>query len=98
MDGSVQLEMRFGANNYAPMPVTIARGKGVLFATAHLGNWELGITYLVEKGYAVSGVYAPYREDDVVRWIMAHRAELARNAPDAEVKPVELARWMLGLA
>ena len=29
MDGSVQLEMRFGANNYAPMPVTIARGKGV---------------------------------------------------------------------
>ena len=29
MDGSVQLEMRFGAPNYAPMPVTIVRGKGV---------------------------------------------------------------------
>ncbi|GAB1715151.1 MAG: aminotransferase [Nitrobacter sp.] len=29
MDGSVQLEMRFGAANYAPMPVTLARGKGV---------------------------------------------------------------------
>ncbi|WP_438274066.1 ornithine--oxo-acid transaminase [Nitrobacter sp.] len=29
MDGSVQLEMRFGASNYAPMPVTLARGKGV---------------------------------------------------------------------
>ena len=29
MDGSVQLEMRFGASNYAPMPVTLVRGKGV---------------------------------------------------------------------
>jgi ornithine--oxo-acid transaminase len=29
MDGSVQLETRFGAANYAPMPVTLARGKGV---------------------------------------------------------------------
>ena len=29
MDGSVQLEMRFGAANYAPMPVTLARGKGI---------------------------------------------------------------------
>jgi ornithine--oxo-acid transaminase len=28
MGGSVQLEMRFGASNYAPMPVTIVRGKG----------------------------------------------------------------------
>ena len=29
MNGSVQLEMRFGASNYAPMPVTIVRGQGV---------------------------------------------------------------------
>jgi ornithine--oxo-acid transaminase len=29
MDGSVQLEVRYGASNYAPMPVTIVRGEGV---------------------------------------------------------------------
>ena len=29
MDRSVDLEMCFGASNYAPMPVTIVRGKGV---------------------------------------------------------------------
>lgn len=29
MDGSVQLEMRYGATNYAPLPVTIVRGQGV---------------------------------------------------------------------
>ena len=35
---------------------------------------------------------------DCLRWIMVHRAELNRNAPGAPVVPVELARWMLGLA
>lgn len=35
---------------------------------------------------------------ECLRWIMAHRAELARNAPGAAVVPVDLARWMLGLA
>ncbi|WP_347263891.1 ornithine--oxo-acid transaminase [Nitrobacter sp.] len=29
MDGSVHLEMRYGATNYAPLPVTIVRGQGV---------------------------------------------------------------------
>jgi hypothetical protein len=35
---------------------------------------------------------------ECLRWIMEHRAELARNAPGAAVVPVDLARWMLGLA
>jgi hypothetical protein len=33
-----------------------------------------------------------------LEWIVAHRADLARNAPDAEVAPADLARWLLGLA
>ena len=35
---------------------------------------------------------------DCLRWIMAHRSELARNAPGAPIVPVDLARWMLGLS
>jgi hypothetical protein len=35
---------------------------------------------------------------ECLRWIMANRASLARNAPDAIVRPVDLAHWMLGLA
>jgi hypothetical protein len=34
---------------------------------------------------------------DCLRWIMANRAALARNAPDAQIVPVDLAKWMLGL-
>jgi hypothetical protein len=33
-----------------------------------------------------------------LEWIMAHRAELARTAPGAAVAPVDLAKWLLGLA
>ena len=35
---------------------------------------------------------------ECLRWIMVHRAELARTAPDAAVVPVDLAQWMLGMA
>ncbi len=34
---------------------------------------------------------------ECLRWIMAHRAGIARNAPGAPVRPVDLAEWMLGL-
>lgn len=33
-----------------------------------------------------------------LRWIMANRSALARNAPGAPVMPVDLASWMLGLS
>ena len=33
-----------------------------------------------------------------LEWILAHRAELRRTAPDAAVTPVSLAHWLLGLA
>ncbi len=33
-----------------------------------------------------------------LEWIMTHRAELNRTAPDATVAPADLARWLLGLA
>ena len=34
---------------------------------------------------------------DCLQWIMAHRLDLTRTLPGAQVRPVNLARWMLGL-
>jgi hypothetical protein len=34
---------------------------------------------------------------ECLEWIMAHRSDLTRTLPDAQVRPVNLARWMLGL-
>jgi phosphatidylinositol dimannoside acyltransferase len=78
------------------------RTKRVMAVTAHLGNWEIGISYLVEKGFPVTGVYAPYREDAVVQWILSHRNSEAewiaatRGAAEACVQAVERGR-VLGM-
>jgi Kdo2-lipid IVA lauroyltransferase/acyltransferase len=55
--------------------------KRVVAVTAHLGYWELGLPCLMDKGFSITGVYAPYRDDDVVQWIMSHRS------PDMEWIP-----------
>ena len=39
----------------------IARGKGVLMMTAHMGNWELGGARMVAEGYAIAPIYTPQR-------------------------------------
>jgi len=45
-----------------------------------------------------SGFPAFETRAECLRWIMAHRADLARSAPGAPIVPVELDRWLLGLA
>ncbi|MCW3796534.1 hypothetical protein OMW55_01755 [Sphingomonas sp. BN140010] len=34
---------------------------------------------------------------ECLQWIMAHRRQLREGLPGAEVRPVNLARWLLGL-
>ena len=56
----------------------IARGKGVLIMTAHMGNWELCGARMVAEGYALAPVYTPQRNvgglDDLVSIIRASAA------------------------
>lgn len=78
------------------------KNRRVMIVTAHHGHWELGISCLVERGYAVAGVYAPYREDKVVQWIMKHRNPEAewipttRGAAEACISALERGR-LLGM-
>ena len=39
----------------------VARGKGVLIMTAHMGNWELCGARMVSEGYAITPIYTPQR-------------------------------------
>ena len=34
---------------------------------------------------------------DCLQWVMTHRESLTRTLPEAQVRPVPLARWLLGL-
>ncbi len=60
-----------------------------------------GARFLIDESNlrpARSGFPAFNTRAECLRWIMANRAELAHNAPEAPVMPVDLARWLLGLA
>jgi lauroyl/myristoyl acyltransferase len=75
----------------------------VIIATAHMGNWEIGTSYLVNKGHRVVSVYATYTEDAIVQWILAHRNPKVEwipatpGAADSCVKAIENGR-ILGIA
>ena len=43
----------------------LARGKGGIMITAHLGNWELGAVLLSVMGYSVMAVALPHKERPV---------------------------------
>src|SRR3989338_7526108 len=45
----------------------------LIIVTAHMGNWEIGISSLIDRGFPVAGLYATYTDDDIVQWITSHR-------------------------
>ena len=78
------------------------KGRGVILVGPHLGNWELGMSYLMNRGFSMAGVYAPYREDEIVQWIMRHRISevewipASRGAAEACLNALERGR-LLGM-
>jgi len=64
----------------------IARGKGVLIMTAHMGNWELGVAYMVAEGYAIAPIYTPQRNVGGVNDIIS---SLRSSAAGMEMIPSE---------
>ena len=58
----------------------VARGKGVLIMTAHMGNWELCGARMVAEGYALAPIYTPQRNiggvDDLVSVLRGSAAGL----------------------
>lgn len=99
---SDEVVQRVQAVNGGVLEKTYRKSKRMIVLTAHQGNWELGISFLVARGFSVAGVYAPYREDRVVRWILAHRntevewVPAARGAAEACISAIERGR-VLGM-
>jgi len=56
--------------------VAAARGRGVLIATLHLGNWELMAAALSAQGVEFAAVGARARPSPLHRWLDAERAAL----------------------
>lgn len=61
------------------MDQAFARGKGVVFVTSHLGNWEYLSLLPSLRGYPMSAVVRETRNPYIYRWIQGLRAEMKLN-------------------
>ena len=52
-----------------------ALGRGVIFITAHLGNWELGGAILASPGRRIHAVFLPQRENKINELFQKHRSQ-----------------------
>jgi len=47
---------------YHHLTAALARGKGVVILTAHLGNWEMGAAVLNKLGHALTAIALPHKD------------------------------------
>ena len=51
--------------NLSYLDSALAKGKGVIFLTAHIGNWEMGGVVASMLGYSISAIALPHKERTV---------------------------------
>lgn len=52
----------------------LAKGKGVILATAHLGNWEYAAAWCAQSGYPINGLGTDQRDDRITKLIIDLRS------------------------
>ena len=67
------LEKRVSIEHLDYLTGAIERGRGVLVATAHVGNWEMGGLMLSRMGFPVTAVVRPYGNPRLDRMFDEHR-------------------------
>lgn len=91
--------VELAAEDVARFEAARALGRGVLVATAHLGNWELLAAALAARGHPVHAIAARARRGPLHRWLARHRAALGVvvHAPGSEGR-AEVARAVVARA
>jgi KDO2-lipid IV(A) lauroyltransferase len=74
------------------LDAVMARGRGVLAVSAHLGNWELLGAALVSRGYPVHVITRPLFDDDSNRMLNAWRRKVGLVVHSREAALLAAAR------
>ncbi len=70
---SEELKRKVSFQHLVNLERAIARGRGVILATAHFGNWELGAAVLGALGYDIHAVVLPSRRSRVNQLLQRQR-------------------------
>ena len=68
-----EMESRFRFEGWEHIDEALAAGKGVIFISAHVGNWDLAAAVLARRGYPVSVVAETFRPKKLNDLVQGHR-------------------------
>jgi lauroyl/myristoyl acyltransferase len=72
VDGE-ELDARFKFNGWEHIDRALEGGKGVIFISAHVGNWDLASAVLSRRGYPVNVVAETFRPPKLNAVVQGHR-------------------------
>ncbi len=58
----------------------IGQGKGVIFTSPHLGNWDFGAAWLGSGGYPITAVVEELEPRELFEWFASHRVSFGVSA------------------
>ncbi len=70
-----EIERKFQFNGWEHLDQALAAGKGVIFISAHVGNWDLGSALFAHKGYPVNVVAETFHPKKVNDLVQGHRTQ-----------------------
>ena len=70
-----EIERRFQFSGWERLDEALAAGKGVIFISAHVGNWDLGSALFAHKGYQVNVVAETFHPKSVNDLVQGHRTQ-----------------------
>ena len=68
-----ELNARIGVYGFEHVYEALGRGKGLIFTTPHLGNWDFGAAWLASGGYPITAVMEELEPKELFDWFAAHR-------------------------
>lgn len=71
--GVTDFKQYAGVTGYANLQAAFEKGKGVLFFSAHIGNWELLTFFFSIVGFPVNGIYRPIKSEPINMFIYNYR-------------------------
>jgi KDO2-lipid IV(A) lauroyltransferase len=76
---TAEVDAGFAFQGYGQVPLALLEGRGAIVALPHLGGWEWGGRWLVDRGHDVSVVVEPIEPPELFEFFVDFRRSLGMN-------------------